>query len=125
MLKIAIDLDGTITPYPQIFSILTEKLSESEDIEIVILTSREHSSESYNQIVEELKLMRIYYHKIVITGNKQNYIQNNKINLFIDNQDENFMGLGPEICCLKVREEGNYDYDTHRWCYDNTTGKII
>ena len=125
MLKIAIDLDNTITEYPELFVSLTKALSNIKDIEIIILTFREISDESYRNTKNELDAIGIKYDHLIITDNKQQYIRENNISLFIDDTDENFKGLGPEICCLKVREEGNYDFNSFKWIYSDKTGQII
>lgn len=124
-IKVAFDLDGCITSYPQLISILTQALSSNPDVEIIILTAREPSKESYTQTKVELDEMRIYYHKLIITDEKQKYIRKNGVKLFLDNQDENFQGLGPGVCCMKIREEGNYDYSNFKWLFSDRTGKMI
>ena len=125
VLKIAIDIDNTITEYPELFVSLTKALSRINDIEIIILTFREISDESYKNTKNELDEIGIKYDHLIITDNKQKYIKDNNISVFVDDTDENFKGLGPEICCLKIREEGNYDFNSHRWVYSDNTGQII
>ena len=102
-------------------AVYTKGLSGIKDIEIIILTFREISDVSFQNTKNELAEIGIKYDELIITDNKQ-YIRDNNIGLFIDDTDENFKGLGPEICCLKIREKGNYDFNSHRWIYSDNTG---
>ena len=124
-MKIAIDIDGCISVYPEIFSLFTQTLKTNNEIAIYILTAREQSWKSYCQTEDELENLGIAYDHLVITDNKAGFIISNGISLFFDNEDENFKKLGPEVCCLKVREEMNYCFDTYRWCYDENTGIFL
>ena len=124
-MKIGIDLDGCISAYPDVFSILTRTLKTNDEITIYILTAREQSCKSYCQTEDELEKYGIEYDRLIITDNKQKFIKDNGISLLIDDQDENFKRLGPEVCCLKVREEMNYCFDTYRWYYDKNIGIFL
>ena len=124
-MKIAIDLDGCINAYPDVFSILTRTIKTNDEITIYIITSREQSWQSRERTEGELENLGIAYDRLIITDNKQKFVKDNGISLFIDDQDENFQGLGPEICCLKVREEMNYCFDTYRWYYDKNIGIFL
>ena len=124
-MKIAIDFDGCISVYPEVFRVLTRTLKTNHEIMIYILTSREPSWQSREQTKDELEKYGIAYDHLIITDNKQKFVKDNGISFFIDNQDENFKGIGPEVCCLKVREECNYCFDTYRWYYDEKTGIFL
>ena len=124
-MKIAIDLDGCINAYPEVFRVLTQTLKTNDEITIYIITSREQSWQSREQTEDELESLGIEYDQLIITDNKAEFIISNGISFFIDNQDEFFQGLGPEVCCLKVREEMNYCFDTYRWYFDEKTGIFL
>ena len=124
-MKIAIDLDGSINAYPAHFRILTQALKADEEITIYIITAREQSWKSREQTEDELEKLGIKYDHLIITDNKQEFIKDNDISIFIDDQDENFKGLGTGVCCLKVREEMNYCFITYRWYFDKNTGIFL
>ena len=121
-MKIAIDIDGCISAYPAHFRILTQVLKSNAELKIYIITSREQSRQSREKTIDELEKLGIEYDHLIITDNKADFIINNDISLFFDNEDENFKGLGPEVCCLKIREEMNYCFKSHRWYFDKYTG---
>jgi len=122
-IKVAIDLDNTITEYPKFFSIITRALVPS--IEVVILTNRENSVESKEKIKKILADLDIFYSKIVITAKKTEYVIKNDVNIFIDDTDEYFLNLPKSVCVLKIREPGNFDFDIKKWYYDDNTGENI
>ena len=124
-MKIAIDIDGCISEYPNIFSILTKALKSSDNIEIVIISARENSQKAKQKTIQELKELGIVYDYLILTDDKQQTIKENSIDIFIDNQIENFQQLNSDVCCLLIREEGNYDWETDRFLGDNKTVKMI
>ena len=104
-MKIAIDLDGTITADKnsiEFFSILTHLLIAEH--RIYILTSRAPNTEQ--DIAEELDCLGIDYSEIVITDNKADYIRENNITISFGNRDESFLELGEEVVVFKIRESG-------------------
>ena len=88
-MKIAIDLDFTITADKnsiEFFSILTHLLIAEH--RIYILTNREPNTEQ--DIAEELDYLGVEYNEIVITDKKAEYIKEQGITIFFENEDENF-----------------------------------
>ena len=122
-MKIALDLDNTITASKQsieFFSILTHLLIAEH--RIYILTNREPNSEQ--DIAEELDCFGIEYCEIVITDNKAKYIKENNINIFFENEDRYFQELNiDETLVFKIRESGNWE--DGRWLGNKTTTKMI
>ena len=113
-IKISIDIDGTLNSSDtskSFFQLMTHLLLPEANI--TILTSREPGTES--QVRNELAEMNILYDQLVITDNKQQYITDNNISVVFENEDEKFQGLGKDILVLKVREEGNYNFETYKW----------
>ena len=115
-INISIDIDGTINSTDtsiSFFQIMTHLLHPDPDVNITILTGREPGTET--EIAEELAQMNILYDQIVITDNKQKYIKDNNISVVFENEDESIKSLGKEILVLKVKEPGNFNYETGRW----------
>ena len=124
-MKIALDIDGCISEYPNVFSILTKALKSSDNVEIFIISARNNSNKSNQKTIQELKELGIVYDHLIITDDKQQTIKENSIDLFIDNQIENFKQLNSDVCCLLIREEGNYCYKSFRFLGDKNTTKMI
>ena len=126
MIKIAIDLDGTINGSSlsiNFFHILTNLLIT--DHYITILTNRDPGTEQ--EISAELNKLGISYSDIVITADKTDYIMKNGIEVFVENEDEQFLSLPENILVLKVRENMNFDFGEKekKWIGSKKTTKMI
>lgn len=124
MIKIAIDLDGTITASKgsiEFFSVLSHLLIAEH--RIVILSDREPNSEQ--EIAEELDYLGIDYSEIVITSKKAEFIRQHGITIFFENQDEFFLELGEEVTVFKIREDGNFDFSEKKWIGNKHTTKML
>lgn len=123
-MKIAIDLDNTITADKnsiEFFEILTNLLIAEH--RIYILTNRNPGSEQ--DIANELDCLGIEYSEIVITANKAEYIKENNVNIFFEDTDEYFLELGEEVVVFKIRESGNFSFSEKKWLGSNKTTKMI
>ncbi len=123
-MKIAIDLDNTITASKEsieFFEILTRLLIPEH--KIVILTNRKPGKEQ--EIADELDYLGIEYSEIVITANKAQYIKDNRISIYFENEDEYFLELDESVTVFKVREDGNFDYAEKKWIGSRKTTKLI
>jgi len=121
--KIAINLD-TITASKQsieFFEILTHLLIA--EYEIYILINREPNSEQ--DVANELDYLGIEYSEIVITDNKAEYIREQGITIFFENEDEYFVEIGEETTVFKLREDGNFDFSEKKWIGSTKTTKMI
>ena len=122
-MKIAIDIDGTISAYPQFFAALTNALKGKA--EIFILSNRDPSEQSRKETKEELGKWGIHYEHLILSEKKSESILKNQIDIFIENTDEQFQDLPKSVLVLKVREEGNFDFEKGKWIYDKRTGYEI
>ena len=108
-MKIAIDLDNTINASRdsiEFFEILTHLLIAEH--RIYILSNREPNTEQ--QVADELDYLGIEYSQIVITEKKAEYIKDNNISVYFENEDEYFLELGEEVTVFKIREPGNFSF---------------
>jgi hypothetical protein len=124
MIKIAIDLDNTLNSSKgsiEFFSVLSHLLIVEH--RIVILTDREPNTEQ--NVAEELDYLGIEYNQIVITSKKAEYIRQQGITIFFENQDEYFLELGEEVTVFKIREDGNFDFAEKKWIGSNKTTKML
>ena len=111
-MKIALDLDNTITAYPLFFSLFSKAMKQV-GCQIYIITNREPNTE--NEIKNELDKLKITYDFIKITANKADYILEQKINVFFEDTDEYFIDLPQEVLVLKIREAGNFNFEQRKW----------
>ena len=121
-MKIAVDLDATITAYPQFFEVFTAAMAAA-DCEIHIVTDRAAGTEK--QVREMLDDLCIIYDKLKITRNKTKYILDESIEVLFDDTDEYFIDLPEEVAVFKVREHYNFDFQQHKWLYSDKTGRKI
>jgi hypothetical protein len=123
MMKIGIDLDNCITASRNsqaFFSLMTNALKESAFV--YIITNRENSAESLKSTVSELGSMNIYFDHVEITADKEEFIIDKGITIYFDDTDEMYKNLPEEVVVFKIREPGNFDFDSGRWYYDSKTG---
>ena len=122
-MKIAIDIDGVISAYPQFFAALTNGLKGKA--EIFILTGRDPSEQSRRKTEKELEKWGIHFEHLIFSGQKSKVIMENEIDIFIENEDEQFQDLPSSVLVLKVREPGNFDFEMGKWIYGKETGYEI
>ena len=117
---LGIDIDGTIDENPQFFKML----SQTWPGRVVIITCRNDRRKT----TTDLKTWDIYYDHLVMVGrlsDKPRHIEENKVDIFIDDQDECLQNMPPNVTIMKIRNGGNYDYNNHKWLYSNLTGTQI
>jgi hypothetical protein len=86
-MKIAFDVDDTITQHPKLFSILAESLIASGHEVFVISDAPELYREDRLRILRE---NHIPYTKLVLTGDKRGYCLQNDIEYLFDDCSEYF-----------------------------------
>lgn len=117
-MKIAVDLDGTISEYPEYFRLFTEAMSRA-GCRIYIVTDREAGTEA--QVAEQLEGYGIRYDVIKITGYKSRYIIQEGIEVLYDDTDIYFADLPAEVAVFKIRQKYNFDFEKKKWI-DNRQG---
>ena len=123
-MKVAFDIDGVIcSEYSTIFRAITNALKSSDDIEIFIISCREKNL--IKETKAELEKLQIAYDHLLLTDDKQKVINEKNINLFVDNEIEQFKGVNKNVCCLLIREQMNYDWETDRFLGNKKTIKLI
>jgi hypothetical protein len=118
--SIGIDLDGTIDESPAFFSILTNLWPG----QVYIITYRDDLS----GIRSDLAKYNIKYTDIVTVNSfpqKAKEIDRLGISVFFDDMDEVLKHIKSNVTVLKIRNEGNFDYDDKRWVYSEDTGRQI
>lgn len=111
-IKIAVDLDGTISEYPEFFSFFTRAMAKA-GCKIYVLTDRIPGTEV--QVVEELKSYNITYHVLKITSDKATFIIDEGITVMFDDMDRYFRELPPDVAVFKIRQKYNFNFDKMIW----------
>jgi uncharacterized HAD superfamily protein len=120
-MKIALDIDGVITEYPEVFHQLSHALIKSN--EIYVITNRD--PDSVEEIKTELAAYGIRWDHLIITAKKAEAIMKFGVQMVYEDTDEYFLELPPSVCVCKVREPGNFNYQTKKWIYGKKTGENI
>ena len=110
--KIGIDLDGTISEYPEFFKLLSRAMARA-GCRIYVVTDRMPGTEA--SVARELQMYGITYHVIKITAEKAGYILREGISILFDDMDEYFLDLPEEVAVFKVRQKYNFDFGRKRW----------
>ena len=122
-LKIGIDLDNTITHRPDFFAAMTNAMQGRAEIHVI--TDRDPSPSSEADTRGELQQLGIHCDRLVLTGEKAGYILGAEITIYFDDTDEYFLRLPESVTVFQIREPGNFDFESHRWIYDDRTGQHI
>jgi hypothetical protein len=123
-MKIALDLDETITSYPEFFS----KLSHLWDDEVYVITFRQSKETS----VEDCRRLNIKYTDIIIAdttqrcGNdwKVKAIEQMGIKVFFDDMPEVLIHAKKNVAAFLVRGKENFDFEDKRFVFTSSTGKL-
>ncbi|UCF00001.1 MAG: hypothetical protein JSV82_02760 [Planctomycetota bacterium] len=111
-MKIAVDLDGTISEYPEFFKVFTKAMSKT-GCKIYVLTDRPPETEDV--VAYELQRYGIKYDVIKITGEKSQYILEEGIKVLFDDIDQYFVDLPAEVAVFKIRQKYNFDFSERKW----------
>jgi uncharacterized HAD superfamily protein len=120
-ISIALDIDGTITESIEFFRIMTHRLILGH--RIVLLTNRGPGTEQ--QVADEIDDLGIDYSEIVITSDKAQYIKDNNITIFFENEDEYFLEIPESVTVFKIREDGNFSFAEKKWITSRKNSILI
>ena len=112
ILKIGVDLDGTISEYPEFFKLFTRVMAEA-GCKIYVITDRMPGTEA--AAAKELERYGITYDVLKITAEKAKYILDEGIGVLYDDVDEYFRDLPVEVAVFKIRQKYNFDFVHKMW----------
>ncbi|HPD47005.1 MAG TPA: hypothetical protein P5279_09555 [Anaerohalosphaeraceae bacterium] len=121
-MKVGVDLDATITAYPEFFSAFTAAMAAAGH-EIHVITNRPPGTVDW--IAGELEGYGITWHAIHITRDKAAYIMAEGISALFDDMDEYFATLPEEVAVFKVRQHYNFDFVEHKWLCPARTTRLV
>lgn len=114
-MRIALDIDGTISEHPEFFAVLSSSFRAAGH-QILVLTYRdpERAASTEAQLVQ----WGVEYDELVFSQSLQGkgrICVSHGVDLFIDDQDECIADVPGHVLVLKVRNGGNFDFDRSRW----------
>jgi len=118
-MKIALDLDGTITRYPEFFS----KLSHLWDDDVYVITFRNSMETS----IADCRRYNIKYKEIFLAKNedsKAEICERLGIEVLIDDDPDFLVHCKKNMLALMVRNEENFDYANKQFLFTKYTGRI-
>ena len=119
-LAIGIDLDGCIDEAPDFF----RNLSLVWPGPVYVITFRtdrakaEADVASFSIKCDEVVLVSSFEQKAV-------EIAKRRIFVYFDDQDEILMHVPEGVTVMKIRNGGNYDFESRKWLFSEQTGKMI
>lgn len=117
---IGIDLDGCIDEAPEWFRTLTQVWPGP----VYVITFRQDAEKAKRDVAsfgiqcDEVILVNRFDAKAEVIAEKQ-------ISVYFDDQDEMLMHIPEEVTILKIRNGGNYDFETRQWLFSTQTGRHI
>ena len=114
---LGLDIDGVITDFPEFFV----SLSNSWPGRVVVVSFRDN----YDKAFKLLKNVGVYFDDLILSPSldKSEIIRSEKINIFIDDQDECIQNVDDNVLVLKARNGGNFSGG--KWLYSMVTGKLV
>jgi len=112
------DFDGTIDEAPAFFTELTRTWTGP----IYCVTYREDAAKVAAD-VEKIGLRNVEVVLVNSFAEKADVIKRLNIKVFFDDMDEVLMHIPADVIVFKIRNAGNYCFETQKWLYSSRTGK--
>lgn len=120
-MTIALDIDGTISERPDFFALLSVTFRRAGH-RVLVLTYRDPNRVAAT--AAQLAGWGVEYDELVIAPSleaKGELCAAHGVDLFFDDQDECIAGVPESVLVFKVRNGGNFDFDSRKWL---STGKL-
>jgi uncharacterized HAD superfamily protein len=114
-MKVALDIDGTISECPGFFAVLSSALRAAGH-QVIVLTYRDPDRRTATEA--GLREWGIEYDELVIASSleaKGELCGAHGVDLFFDDQDECIAAVPESVVVCKVRNGGNFDFAGQRW----------
>ena len=119
-MKLGLDLDGTITRYPEFFS----KLSHIWDDDVYIVTFRYPNREAVEDVLRE---HNIKYTDIIFAKNEDSKAEECRrlgIGVFFDDDPDFLVHFKKSATVFLVRNEDNFDYEKKQFLFTEYSGRV-
>lgn|SRR5262245_32232619 len=120
-MKVALDIDGTISDHPEFFATLSTALRAAGHY-VVVLTFRDPAVDAATR--EQLAAWGVVFDELVIARSleaKGELCEVHKVDIFFDDQDECIAAVPERVLVCKIRNGGNFDFARRQWL---STGKL-
>ena len=117
---LGIDLDGTIDEAPDFFA----EISNSWKGMVYVITYRDDEKKAR----DDAEKHGVRVDAVILVNSfeeKSRKIKELGITCFFDDMDEVLQHIAPECKVFKIRNEGNFDFESKRWLYSKSTGEQI
>ncbi|VTS08070.1 hypothetical protein [Tuwongella immobilis] len=114
-MKVALDIDGTISEHPQFFAWLSQQLQQAGH-SVLILTFRDPAREAHTRA--ELTNWGIVFDALVFAESmtaKGPLCGIHGVELLFEDQDECIVNVPERVLVFKIRNGGNFDFDSQQW----------
>jgi hypothetical protein len=114
-MKVALDIDGTISEHPEFFAMLSSALRAAGH-RVIILTYRDPDRGEATRT--QLATWGVDFDELVIAPSleaKGQLCGSLGVNLFFDDQDECITAVPEQVLVCKVRNGGNFNFARQRW----------
>jgi uncharacterized HAD superfamily protein len=124
-MKVALDIDGTISEHPGFFAVLSSALRAAGH-QVLVLTYRDPARADATRA--QLVSWRVEFDELVIAHSlesKGELCDVHGVDLFFDDQDECIVSVPDHVLVCKVRNPGNFDFQSKRWLSTNQLTKLL
>jgi hypothetical protein len=124
-MKVALDIDGTISEHPEFFAVLSAALRAAGH-QVLVLTYRD--STRVEATKAHLAAWGIQFDELVIAPSleaKGEHCGALGVDLFFDDQDECIAAVPESVVVCKVRNGGNFDFVRQRWLSTSRLTELI
>ena len=114
-MKVALDIDGTISEHPEFFVMLSSSLRAVGHY-ILVLTYRNPAQDAATR--QQLAAWGIAFDELAVAPSleaKGELCALHGVDLFFDDQDECIVDVPESVVVCKVRNGGNFDFDRRQW----------
>ena len=114
-MKVALDIDGTISEHPEFFAVLSSSLRAAGH-QVLVLTYRDPTRSEVAKA--QLAAWGVEFDELVIAPSleaKGELCGILGVDLFFDDQDECIATVPESVLVCKVRNGGNFDFAKQRW----------
>jgi hypothetical protein len=124
-MKVALDIDGTISEHPEFFAVLSAGLRAAGH-QVLVLTYRHPATADATRA--RLAGWGIQFDELVIAPSleaKGPLCGTLGVDLFFDDQDECIAAVPEGVLVCKVRNGGNIDFTRQRWLSTSRLTELI
>ena len=114
-MKVALDIDGTISERPEFFAVLSAALRATGH-SVIVLTYRD--SDRVDATKAQLVTWGVQFDQLVIAPSLESkgaLCGELGVDLLFDDQDECIAAVPERVLVCKVRNGGNFDFAQQRW----------